>query len=217
MKKLFIIFVLLSISAFSNKSDKLPVPDSVKVKTTPLQDSLYKSALQDNLPNSVRIRESLEILEFNMKIRRVINRNPWLAAKKNLQEIPDSYFAADPNEKVIRDMVIRESQFIPGINQFKDGGIQVALSDLATVLGIKEDTSPKISYKVDYPADVVINIYSVSAVIIAVVFDGFQSPGTYTRTWNGKDINGKKLPADDYIAEVIIGDQRSVTKIIRLK
>lgn len=218
MNKIIIpILILVSLVSFGFQTDKLPVPDSSKVSTTPYQDSLYKRALQDNLPNSVRIRESLEILEMNMQIRRVIKRNPWLAAKRNLQEIPNSYFAADPNEVVVRNMILRESQYVPGVNQFKDGGIQVALSDIATFFGIKEDTSPTISYDVDYPADVVINIYSVSAVIISVVFDGFQNPGSYTRTWNGKDINGKKMPAGDYIAEVLIGDQRSVTKIIKLK
>lgn len=216
MKYLILFFISLALSQ-ENDPNKLPSGSEPIIPTTPVQDSLYLRELNTKIPNQVRIREGLELLQFNMILKRKMRRNPWLIARKNLEEIPSEYLAAKPNELVIRDMVLRESQYVPGINQFPIGGLRLGLDDIASFLGLAEDYSPVISYEVPYPAKVEIKVYSVSALEVALLFSGLQNPGKYSKTWNGKDDIGKQLPPGDYIAEVIIDGKRTIQKMIKLK
>jgi flagellar hook assembly protein FlgD len=55
-----------------------------------------------------------------------------------------------------------------------------------------------------------------NAVIIATMFDGIQSPGDFTYTWNGRDDSGRLLPVGDYVGEVRIGKEKLIRKRIYL-
>lgn len=69
---------------------------------------------------------------------------------------------------------------IPGVHTFSDGGIQFNMRDMAVLMGLAEDVSPKIVYTLTRLADVEIVIYSVGAVQVATIFAGTQKAGKYT-------------------------------------
>ncbi|MER3329064.1 MAG: FlgD immunoglobulin-like domain containing protein, partial [Candidatus Kapaibacterium sp.] len=65
--------------------------------------------------------------------------------------------------------------------------------------------------------EVEVVIYSIQAVVVATIFKGHLPPGSYQRTWTGRDENGRKLPPGDYIGEVRIKGENSYRKQIILR
>lgn len=220
MYKLIIISFLLPFVLFAQNRtiDETPYSEQEAKKTTAAQDSAFREALQDDVPNFLRFKESLFLLDLNQYMNRTLRNNPWAAAQKNLAEIPDEYYQPSGNEIILHQDEIMASQYIPGFNNWPqyNGGFSMPLSAIGSFLGIKEDVSPTINFSLDFADEVEIVVYSVQAVVISTVFSGRLTAGSYTRTWNGRNDDGKKMPKGDYIIEVRIGKSRYIRKRVKL-
>jgi hypothetical protein len=219
MKILFLIsiFTISLLSQTKSVDNELPSSTIEVEKFTPLQDSAFIRAMKSNLPTEFLIKESLDIIEYNMQMNRIIQDSPWMIARRNLASIPREYFEADPVEVVQRQTMIQDAQYVPFVQTIPRNAFVMDLVDIGKLLGIVEDTSPTLKYTIDYASDVQIVIYSVNAKVVATIFSGMQTPGNYKRTWNGRDDNGKMLPKGDYIGEVRIGEYKYIRKVIELK
>jgi len=78
--------------------------------------------------------------------------------------------------------------------------------------------NPTTSFSFTLPqgADVSINIYNLLGEKVASVYNDYAKPGTYTATWDGKDINGANLPSGLYIYELDAGVYFNQTKKMTL-
>jgi hypothetical protein len=218
MKILFLIsiFTISLLSQTKSVDNELPSSTIEVEKFSPLQDSAFIRAMKSNLPTEFLIKESLDIIEYNMQMNRIIQDSPWMIARRNLASIPREYFDADPVEVVQRQTMIQDAQYVPFVQTIPRNAFVMDLVDIGKLLGIVEDTSPTLKYTIDYASDVQIVIYSVNAKVVATIFSGMQTPGNYKRTWNGRDDNGKMLPKGDYIGEIRIGEYKYIRKVIIL-
>lgn len=218
MKILFLIsiFTISLLSQTKSVDNELPSSTIEVEKFSPLQDSAFIRAMKSNLPTEFLIKESLDIIEYNMQMNRIIQDSPWMIARRNLASIPREYFDADPVEVVQRQTMIQDAQYVPFVQTIPRNAFVMDLVDIGKLLGILEDTSPTLKYTIDYASDVQIVIYSVNAKVVATIFSGMQTPGNYKRTWNGRDDNGKMLPKGDYIGEIRIGEYKYIRKVIIL-
>lgn len=210
---LIILIIPLSIISqdFDNDDGRLPESESVY---TPEQDSAYYRALQENIPLSLRIRETLNVLDYMIYQQKLIRSNPWIAARKNLEDIPSEMLEASGNQKVQRQIMLEQAQYAPFVNTTPVGGARIPFSSIMDLIGLSEDVSSRIPYQLDYHAEVEIVIYSIQAKVIASLFKGVQPPGEYERIWNGRNDDGRKMPPGDYIAEVRIGNKEFIRKRI---
>ncbi len=182
---------------------------------TPEQDSAYFNDLRLSIPISSRIEFSLDLHSRKIMERILADQSKgFFAAQSNLASIPRELFIPSATEKFQYDYNLKMSQTVPFISNPSDLGFRVPLSDIGTVLGLTEDVSPVINYKLDYAVEVEIVVYSLNAVLVATLFEGVQPAGNYTITWNGRDDKGRKVPAGDYVAELRIGKQKFIRKRI---
>jgi len=193
------------------------IPGNVTDGYLPLQDSAYRLALQ--LSMSGRARFHFDVRTYNEAIKAAVALQPkpseWEIMQRNMM-IPASILAPSPQEITQYRMNIANAQYVPGVLLWPmgSGNLQVNMSDIAKVFGLVEDVSPRISYAVEEPSEVVIVIYSASAILVRTLFRGVQSPGSYELDWDGKNDAGKMVIRGDYIAEVQLGRQRIIRKRI---
>ena len=78
--------------------------------------------------------------------------------------------------------------------------------------------NPATSFSFTLPqgVDVSINIYNLLGEKVASVYNDYAKPGTYTATWDGKDINGNSLSSGLYIYELDAGVYFQQTKKMTL-
>lgn len=182
---------------------------------SPEQDSAYFNDLRLNIPVSSRIELSLDLHSRKIMERILAEQSKgFFAAQSNLASIPRELFIPSSREKFLYDYNLKMAQTVPFVSNPSDLGLKVPLSDIGAILGITEDVSPVINYKLDYAVEVEIVVYSLNAAVIATLFEGVQPAGNYTITWNGRDDKGRKVPSGDYVAEVRIGKQKFIRKRI---
>ncbi len=185
------------------------------INYSPQQDSAYLEALKLKLPTLARLENDIKLSEGLWKVERELaSGKPWQIAMKNINNIPRQYFIPSGNERVQHEINRQMSQYIPGINTLSPYGAKISFADIGSMLGLTEDVSPVITYKLDYYVEIEVVIYSIRAVVIATLFEGKQPPGPYKITWNGRDDKGRKMPRGDYIGEVRIGKERLIRKRI---
>lgn len=213
------LYILLFFTFFLNSQDEeneLPYSNSSNEKYTPEQDSAFKQAMRSKLPKDLILKQSLEQINFQIEINRLMRDSPWLIARRNLASIPDEIYAANPVEVVQRQQMIQDAQYVPFVQTIPRNAFSMNLQDIGKFIGLVEDNSPTITYSLNTTAEVEIVIYSVNAKVISTIFKGEQSPGNYSRTWNGRDKDGKLVPKGDYIGEVRIGNYKYIRKKIIL-
>jgi choice-of-anchor C domain-containing protein len=71
----------------------------------------------------------------------------------------------------------------------------------------------RMSYTVPRPAAVHLSVFDLSGREVAVLADGFQSPGRYTATWNARIGGGPAAPGV-YLVALRAAGQRSVQRIV---
>lgn len=187
--------------------------------TTPEQDSAYQKALLLKIPTDVRLRHDLMDSEISPYLYE--EATSILAAYINVMDLPESVFAPTRLEYSQHAQMWADALSVPGAGGYKynhnfNTGL-FHLYDAGVWLGILEDVSPTINYRLDYADEVEIVIYSVNAKVIARIFNGKQPAGTHSITWNLKNDNGMPMPSGDYVAEVRIGQQKYVRKRIVIK
>jgi hypothetical protein len=200
----------------TEKEDYLPSSyNGEEIIFTPAQDSAYYRALRSNVTSSTRIWNDLHLTQYTWyEYLKNIKKSDVAIAMESLSSLPKEYFLPDPTEVVQREINIANAFYVPYVNTYSRNGLRVSFADIGSFLGVTEDVSPEISYRLDKSTNVMVVIYSISAVVIAKLFDGNQPSGNYTLNWNGRDDNGKKMPPGDYIAEVRIANEKYIRKRI---
>jgi hypothetical protein len=139
---------------------------------------------------------------------------PMNIAMKNMMIPSDIYtpLASEVTAHEYGQIMATSVPFVKTYNPYS--GFKISLNTIGRFLGLVEDLSPNLAYKIDYATNVEIVIYSLQAVVIATIFEGPQQPGSYKFTWNLRDDAGRKMPSGDYIGEIRIGKERYVRKRI---
>lgn len=202
----------------SEKNQKQTELPKSEFNYLPEQDSAFFRALRMQLPVNVLVRNNLIFSDNVWNIEKHINSGtPWQIALDNIKNIPPEFYNPSGVEMVHRQVAIENSFEVPFITTYQRYGLKVSAEAIASLLGLTEDVSPKISYSIDYTVNIEVVIYSVSASVVSTLFSGIQAPGYYTITWNGRNSAGKIMPAGDYIAEVRIGDEKYIRKRIVIR
>lgn len=217
-----LLFASTNIFAFSNRNDTSKVesslPSQYRNVYTLEQDSAFKKALDFQLPFSLRSRLDLELSEPLWRVAtRTMANDPWTAAMNSLSSLPPGIFDPRDVEVVQWQTNIMNSFYVPFLKTYSPYGAKVDFETIGKFLGLVEDVSPVIKYNLSITADVEVVIYSIQATVVVTLFKGYQTPGNYTINWNGRDDQGRLMPAGDYIAEVRIGPDRFVRKRILIK
>lgn len=94
--------------------------------------------------------------------------------------------------------------------------VSIPLSSIGQALGLTEDTSPLITYRLEQTRKITVIVYTViGALELVRLVDGAQRPGDYRFKWDFKDSNGRRALSGSYIVEVIAdGKERLLRKRI---
>jgi hypothetical protein len=191
------------------------MPGEYSQRYSKMQDSAYTGALKLKIPIGSRFANDIrQFLPKNSKSNELINEKSLAEIIKENLDLPAKFFMPSAVEMTMHDYNIMQSQYIPFVQTNKIGGLKVSMGAIAMFLGLIEDTSPNITYKIDETSEVEVVIYSVQAVVIASIYKGVQLPGSYKLVWNFRDELGRIQPSGDYIAEVRIGKERFARKRI---
>ena len=192
------------------------MPGAVGKATLPYQDTNYIRALRLHIPNSVRL--DIDLRRFSALIPGKSDFTVKEDMANNALNLPAEYYM--PRSVDIANYqynLLMSQNNVTGIKPIQPFGFKMSFGQIGRLLGLVEDVSPVITYEIDYRTQVQVVIYSINAIVVATLFDGIQSPGKYTYTWNGRNDAGMRLPPGDYIGEVRIGKQRYIRKHILIK
>ncbi len=208
-------FIGDSIRTVRNNSDKSVMPGKIGDVYSSEQDSNYFRALKLKISATSRFAQDLKKFEGNWVAEREATSGiPLSVAAKNMF-IPKEILSPTAAQQVMHDYNTMQSLSVPFIRTYNPmSGLQVSLSTIGQFLGLVEDVSPNLEYKIDYGTEVEVVIYSMKAYVIATIFKGQQSPGSYKFTWNARDDNGRRVVSGDYIGEIRIGKEKYVRKRI---
>jgi hypothetical protein len=199
----------------SSKISGTTLPGGSSERYSPSQDSAYFKALRVDIPTGSRIQMSFDVHSpFLLDRLKSLDRTPWANAKENLSNIDPKLLQPTAQEMTQYQTNIYMSQYVPFVSYPRVGGLSIPLSDIASFFGIAEDVSPIIQYQLDFAADVEIVIYSVSAAVVAKIFEGHQPAGSYRVAWNLRNDDGRKMTTGDYIAEVRVLNVKTIRKRI---
>ncbi|MCS7301849.1 MAG: FlgD immunoglobulin-like domain containing protein [Bacteroidota bacterium] len=184
---------------------------------SPEQDTFYLRALQLELPPSVRLALDVQrvMSDFELIRRKSELESPWQAALRNMT-LSQRVFTPDPREIVQRQVAIASATSMPIWRTGQSAPVSIPVSAIGSFLGLTEDVSPRISYRVRQTAYVQAVVYSTTALIVRRLFAGEQRPGVYDLEWDGRDDKGRSLPEGDYVIEVRIGTENIVRKRVVL-
>jgi len=180
---------------------------------TPEQDSAYYRAIRDRLPIITMLNEHLNYTDaLWLAYIQSVQDNSINIGVENLRNLPPEMFAPTPNQIVQREINIMNAFAVPFVNTYTPLGLKVPFDAIGRFFGVTEDVSPEIVYALEYTTDVQVVVYSIQATVIATLYDGRQTPGRYTFSWNGRNSEGKRMPAGDYVMEVRIGSEKYIRK-----
>ena len=199
-----------SFDVFTKDSSDTKIP-GLDNRTTEAQDSAYARAMRMTLPIELRLRYDLMNIGYTL-----ISLDPE-AEKTGMDYIPTDAFKPDPNMIVQRQENLMRAFEVPYARTYNPYGVRLSFADIGSFFGLTEDYSGNIKFKVDNYTEVEVVIYSIQAVVVATIFKGHLPPGSYQRTWTGRDENGRKLPPGDYVGEVRIKGENSYRKQIIIR
>lgn len=184
----------------------------------PEQDSLYIRALQLALPPSVRLALDVQRImsDFEIVRRKSELESPWQAALRNMT-LAERTLRPDPREIVQRQIAIASATAMPVWRTGQSGAVSIPMSAIGSFLGLTEDVSPRLSYRVKQTARVQAVVYSTAALIVRRLLDVEQRPGVYELEWDGRDDKGRAMPAGDYVIEVRVGTDETYRKRVVLQ
>lgn len=220
---IFIAALLLSLNAKANvnESELIRNQDNSNqtqynpnaVQFSPEQDSAYVRAMRMNIPLATRFELGLRLSSLNWELREKISEGKTLNfAFKELQEKYPDLLMPSAVDVMHHKINIASSFDVPYTTTFLQTAARLSMQDVSRFLGLTGDYRPIIFYSLDYTAEVQVLVYSISASVVATLFDGVQKPGSYELSWNLRDDNGKKMPAGDYIMEVRVGNAKYIRK-----
>lgn len=77
--------------------------------------------------------------------------------------------------------------------------------------------STTISYKLETPTTVRLEVYDITGRLINTLIDQYQVGGRYSARWNADDSRGSKVASGMYFARLQVGNQVAVAKMILTK
>lgn len=181
------------------------------------QDSNYYRLKSLSIPPATlaQLHAKLFAAQWRAMLERRL-KPTWDIVAANL-DIPAEYYIPSGREQVQREFAIMQSQARPqALPQTPNTGLQIPFGVIGDFFGLTEDVSPVLTYSLDYTTPVEIVIFSSNAKMVAIVFKGVQQPGTYKFTWNGRDERGRRMTKGDYVAEIRIGQEKTMRKRIVL-
>ena len=176
------------------------------------QDSAYYRAMRTKIPQFTRFSMELQTLSKENEYLETASNTSWAIALRNLAAIPAQAFAPDPVDITNHENSIRQSLYVPLVPTYMSSGLRVPLSTISQLLGLSENISPTIAYRLEAPTEVEVVVYSLQAIVVQTIFKGSQQSGNYSFTWNLRNDKGKKMPPGDYIIEARIGKYKIVRK-----
>ncbi len=72
----------------------------------------------------------------------------------------------------------------------------------------------KITYSIPYPAYIDLSVYDLRGRHVATIFAGTRFAGEGYLDWDGRDLQGTRLPAGIYLCRMICGDSSSTIKLV---
>jgi hypothetical protein len=199
-----------------NKSVK-PIDPADTLKFSSRQDSNYTKALREHIPVLSRLEMDVKQFSVAWNLEQELKGvDPWEIARNNIK-IPAKYLLPLGTEIVQREVMINNALYVPYMRSRNPYGLNVSIGDIASFLGLTEDLSPNITFKLDYTDEVEVKIYSVQASVVATLFSGVKQAGKHTLTWNLRDSKGRPMPPGDYIGEVRIGKTKYFRKRILIR
>lgn len=208
---------IMNEAATNKNQNETELPTS-EFNYLPEQDSIFYQIMKLNLPVNVILMNELRFSDDLWTIeKRIAEGTPWQLAIQNIRNIPSEFYNPSPVEMVQRQVLIESSFEVPNLRTYNPYAFRLPIAPIMSLLGLTEDVSPKITYTLDYTTNVEVVIYSISSSVVSTLFSGRQTPGYYTLTWNGRDSNGKLMPAGDYIAEVRVGNEKYIRKRIVIR
>lgn len=146
--------------------------------------------------DTARLRALLDSIERGRQatIAANLNLNPeeWRPTERDIAEREENIRRAQDFEYIYPQDIAR----VPVMS--------VPLSSIGQALGLVEDTSPRISYRLEATRKVTVIVYTVlDALEIVRLVDRVQSPGVYSFDWDFNDSSGRRVLPGSYIVEVI--------------
>ena len=74
-----------------------------------------------------------------------------------------------------------------------------------------------ISYSVPTRCRVELNIYDVRGRLVKKIFSGKRAPGTYSTTWDGRNLEGRSVAEGIYFMRLTAGRNRISKKVVKLQ
>lgn len=81
------------------------------------------------------------------------------------------------------------------------------------------NSSTEIGYRIlgNHPTRVLIKVYNILGEEVVTLVDGFQGPGLYRVTWNGRDKKGTDVSSGIYFSQLQTGSYRQTIKMLLLR
>lgn len=136
----------------------------------------------------------------------------------NLNLDPSAWQPTEADKRERQEMIERaqDFEFIYPQDITRVPVASIPLSAIGQALGLTEDVSPLITYRLERTRRITVIVYTVlDALEVNRLVDGTQRPGNYRFKWDFNDSNGRRALSGSYIVEVIAdGTERLLRKRI---
>ena len=146
--------------------------------------------------DTIRLRALLDSIEQS--------RQAVIAANLNLD--PSEWKPTERDLAERREMIERAQDFeyIYPQDVARVPVMSIPLSSIGQALGLTENVSPRISYRLEATRRMTVIVYTVlDAIEIVRLVDQVQPPGVYSFDWDFNDSSGRRVLPGSYIVEVI--------------
>ena len=156
---------------------------TVRIADDIRRDTIRLRALLDSMEQS---RQA--VIAANLKL----DPSEWKPTERDLAERREMIERAQDFEYIYPQDVTR----VPVMS--------IPLSSIGQALGLTEDVSPRISYRLEATRRVTVIVYTVlDALEIVRLVDQVQPPGVYRFDWDFNDSSGRRVLPGSYMVEVI--------------
>ena len=223
MKKIagIVMLLILVLSFTKDLYSQKPIKDTkqtVPQGYSPAQDSAFIKAARLRIPPEVRFVYDMELLNNSFRHKNQLkNKDVWMDAINDIHKRYPNLFQPSYIDVIHQEIARQNSMYVPYMTTLKATGIQIPLDAIGKLLGLIKDTSPVIQYELEFACEVEVVVYDMSGIVIAVLVEEKQRPGSYTFVWDFLDDQGLTVPPGDYIGEVRMGTSKYYRKQIEKK
>jgi hypothetical protein len=120
---------------------------------------------------------------------------------------------------ITNSFAIRYTTFspTPGVEEYGKLDITPAQTRLAVIHPNPFMRRTSISYQLAARGPVSMKVYDAAGRLVSPLVEGIMDPGYYSVSWDGRDDNGRKVPAGVYFVRLNAGNYQQVQKTILLK